>query len=80
MLRLAVAAVVLLAVGSAYRAVTHSDQLIVPREVIALASWRPSTDVLLETPGRDLLRATPTLGTSILGATVLDIRSTGDER
>jgi hypothetical protein len=37
-----------------------------PREVAALSAWRPMTDPLLETPGRELLRGGRPLGTSIL--------------
>ncbi len=31
-----------------------------------LVEWRAPSDVLLETPGRDILRATPRLGESYL--------------
>ena len=32
----------------------------------AIATWRAPTDVLLDTPGRDLLGAMPALGASVL--------------
>ena len=40
--------------------------LTVPREVVALSSWRPTTDVLLETSAKTLLRQTPQLSASLL--------------
>jgi hypothetical protein len=81
LLKLAVAVVVLFAVGLVSRGVIRSERLVVPRVVTVLATWRPSTDVFLETPGRDLLRSTPTLESSILSATsTFEARSTGDRR
>ena len=35
-----------------------------------LADWRAPSDVLLETPGREILRTTPRLGESYLHAPV----------
>lgn len=56
-----------------YRAAAgRAKPLELPREVAALSAWRPMTDVLLETPGRQLLR-----GGSPLGASILDVNSTG---
>jgi hypothetical protein len=80
-LRLLAAALVFFVVGSAYQAIVAQRRLTVPREVVALAAWRPATDMLLATPGSALLRASPTLGTSLLGALpVLDPSSGGDQR
>ena len=65
--RLAVAAALVLAAGFAYRAIgSRTTRLTVPSEVIALSSWRPATDVLLETPGSGLLRHVPQLGASLI--------------
>ena len=44
----------------------HQRRLTVPPDVVALVAWRPMTDALLETPGRELLRQPPPLGASIL--------------
>lgn len=55
-----------------YRAVNRVTPLELPREVAALSAWRPMTDVLLDTPGRHLLR-----GGAPLGASILDVNSTG---
>ena len=44
----------------------HRTPLVLPREVAALSTWRPMTDVLLNTPGRELLRDTSPLGRSII--------------
>jgi hypothetical protein len=76
--RLAIAAgLVLAAVGvySVLRALGGGPRLTVPREVAALSTWRPVTDVLLETPARDVLRHMPRLGSSLI-----DISITGDFR
>jgi len=70
-LRLAVAVTAIVLVGATYRLVARATRLTVPREVVALAAWRPATDVLLETPGSTLLRGVPRLGASILGETSL---------
>ncbi len=67
LLRLGAAAAVALAAGIGYHAYTlHQRRLTVPPEVVALVAWRPMTDALLETPGRELLRQPPPLGASIL--------------
>jgi hypothetical protein len=80
LLGLVAAGLVLLASGTAYRAIVARKRLTVPREVAALAAWRPATDVLLATPGSALLRSSPDLGLSLLGAMpVLDTRP-GDQR
>ena len=56
-----------------YRAaMARSEQLELPREVAALSMWRPMTDVLLDTPGRQLLR-----GGTPFGASILDINLDG---
>jgi hypothetical protein len=68
LVELVAATLVLLASGTLYRAVVARRPLAVPHEVVALAAWRPATDVLLATPGIALLRASPTLGVSLLGA------------
>ena len=81
LLRLLAATLVFLLVGSAYRVIVAHRRLTVPHEIVALAAWRPATDVFLVTPGSTLLRSSPTLGTSLLGAMpVLDNRSGGDQR
>jgi hypothetical protein len=75
LLRLSAAAVVIFALGTAYRAVVARDsKLTVPREVVALAAWRPATDVLLETPFNDFLRHTPKLGASLLDTSTGELR------
>lgn len=75
------AALVLLASGTAYRMLVPRPRLTVPSEIVALGAWRPATDVLLATPGRALLRSSPNLGSSLLGAMpVLDTPSGGDNR
>jgi len=69
--RLAAAAAVVTTLALGYRATTGRPKgLTLPTEVAALANWRPVTDVLLETPGRYLLRETPSLGASIISATI----------
>jgi len=74
--RLALAAVLVLAVGAVYRGLAaRPARITVPSEVIALSAWRPATDMLLETPGRDLLKAAPQLGASLL-----DTNTPGDFR
>jgi hypothetical protein len=68
--RLAIAAGLVLATGLAYRAIAaRAGRLTVPTEVIALSAWRPATDVLLETPGRSLLKHAPRLGASMIDIT-----------
>ena len=80
-LRLATAGVALVVAIATYDLVVERDSTLkVPSEVIALAAWRPATDVLLEMPN-DLLRAAPMFGTSILDSvSVLDSLSTGAHR
>jgi hypothetical protein len=80
LLGLLAAGLVLLASGTAYRTMVAHKRLTVPREIAALAAWRPATDVLLATPGSALLRSSPNLGLSLLGAMpVLEPRA-GDQR
>lgn len=74
--RLAIAAALVLAAVGVYRALSaRGSRLTVPSEVVALSAWHPATDVLLETPGKNLLRQTPQLGASLI-----DISITGDFR
>jgi hypothetical protein len=74
--RLAVAAGLVLAAGLTYHAIgVRAARLTVPREVIALSAWRPGTDVLLDTPGRNLLRHAPQLGASLI-----DVKLKGEFR
>ena len=74
--RFAIAAGLVLAAGFMYRAISaRASRLTVPREVIALSTWRPGTDVLLDTPGRNLLRHAPQLGASLI-----DVKLKGDFR
>jgi hypothetical protein len=65
---------VVAAVG-VYRALSAPPRLMVPSEVVALSAWRPTTDVLLQTSVRDLLRQSPQLGASLI-----DINIAGDLR
>jgi hypothetical protein len=66
LLRFAIAAGLVLAVGLAYRMATpRRERLTVPSEVVALLAWRPQSDALLETPVRNLLRQ-PQLGASLI--------------
>ena len=46
-----------------------SPRLVVPVEVRELSTWRPMTDLLLETPNAALLIQTPRLDESILPIT-----------
>ena len=64
----AVAASVLLvaSVGVTRRLTSRRAPLVVPAEVIALSTWQPMTDVLLDTPNRSLLSETPRLDASML--------------
>jgi len=65
--RLAIAAgLVLAAIGVYGVKSSRRARLTVPEEVIALSTWRPATDALLEIPGRSLLRQTPQLHKSVL--------------
>lgn len=62
--RFAIAAGLVVAAGVAYRvAAPARERLMVPSEVVALSSWRPASDALLEAPVRNLLRQ-PQLGAS----------------
>lgn len=76
--RLALAASLLVASVLGARAVFARPEpapLRLPREVAALSGWRPITDVLLETPGRRLLRdAAP------LDASIINVNITGELR
>lgn len=73
--RLAFAAALVVAVVLGYRSIAHSlrrEAMPLPREVLALSRWRAMTDVLLETPGRDLLR-----DTSPLAGSIINVNTTG---
>jgi hypothetical protein len=77
---LAAAALLLLVTDTARRAIDR-PRLTVPPEIVALAAWRPVTDVLLTMPGSALLRSSPSLGPSLLGAMpMLDTPAGGNER
>jgi hypothetical protein len=71
--RLAIAAGLLVAAVGVSALFARRPKLTVPTEVIALSTWRPATDVLLETSTRELLRHTPRLGASLI-----DISNTGE--
>ena len=74
--RFAIAAGLVLAAGLAYRgAATRRARLTVPSEVVALSAWRPASDVLLETPVKNLLSQAPQLGASMINTSI-----TGDFR
>lgn len=74
--RFAIAAGLVLVAGLTYRVIdARAARLTVPREVIALSAWRPGTDVLLDTPGRSLLRHAPQLG-----ASMIDVKLKGEFR
>ncbi len=63
--RLAVAAACLaLTIAAAAWLVIGSHPAVQPREqtTASLTSWKPATDFLLDTPGRDLLRQVPSFG------------------
>lgn len=64
-LRMALAAVPVLAVGVMFTLRTHRSTDVVPRE---LAAWSSPTAFLLETPGKQLLNQIPTLGEPLLHA------------
>lgn len=53
----------------------RAGRLTLPKEVAALSAWRPLTDVLLETPGRNLLRSA-----SPLGASIINVNTKGELR
>lgn len=63
---LAFAATVVLLGAATVQATLRPPRLVVPREVIALSSWRPPSDVLLDGPATSLLRHVPRLGESML--------------
>lgn len=66
MLRLAAAGLLIAASFATYRAVVAREgRLEVPSDVVSLGAWRPVTDALMP-PQTDLIRATPTLGASML--------------
>lgn len=68
--RLAIAAALVLVMTGVYQArLARRPRLTVPSEVIALSTWRPVTDALLETPGRGLLGEMPPLGASLINIT-----------
>ena len=78
--RLALAAALVVAAVLGARAVRSPPEpapapLRLPREVAALSTWRPITDVLLETPGRRLLR-----DASPLDASIINVNITGESR
>ena len=58
------ASLLLLVTDTARRAIVGRPRLTVPREIVALAAWRPATDMLLATPGSALLRSSPALARS----------------
>jgi len=72
--RLAVATALLLSAATAYR-LGHRERLTVPHDVLALSTWRPGSDVLLDAPVRTLLREPPRLGASLINT-----RLTGELR
>jgi hypothetical protein len=65
--RAAIAAALVFIAASAlvYRA-ARPQPLTVPAEVLALSTWRPLTDVLLETPNRQFLTDMPDLDATTL--------------
>ena len=71
----AVAAVVIAAVwlGSARSFSSHA----VTPTIAAIAAWRAPTDVLLRTPGSELLGAMPALGASVLDKMILSPTNRG---
>jgi hypothetical protein len=79
--RAVIAAALLLVVGSAliYKS-ARPQPLTVPAEVLALSSWRPMTDALLETSNRQLLREVPRLDASLLPAPPTDQQPEPDSR
>ena len=66
------ASVMLVCTTTIARIALRPPRLVVPSEVIALSSWRPMTDALLEGSQQTLLRETPRLGESILPVTPID--------
>ena len=71
---LAVAASVIIAAGvGVAEGMSARAQLVVPHEVQLLSSWRPMTDVLLETSGSGLLTQTSPLEASMLPWTPISV-------
>jgi hypothetical protein len=69
--RVAFAAAIIIAAAGVYRAVEgRRARLAIPADVLALASWRAPSDVLLETPATNLLRYAPQLGGSLIDTTI----------
>jgi hypothetical protein len=66
----AAAAVVIAAVWLA-NARSFSTHTVVTPTIAAIAAWRAPTDVLLRTPGSELLGAMPALSTSVLDKMIL---------
>jgi hypothetical protein len=64
-LRIALAAVPVLAIAVMFALRTHRSTNAVPRE---LAAWSSPTAFLLETPGKQLLNQTPRLGEPLVHA------------
>lgn len=64
-LRMALAAIPVLAIAVALAVRTHRSTDAVPRE---LAAWSSPTAFLLETPGKQLLNQTPRLGERLIQA------------
>jgi len=72
----AVAAVAVISVVGTNRLQSRArPQLAVPADVRELSNWRPATDVLLDTPGRALLRISPQLGASLITLPVIGASS-----
>ena len=67
--RLAIAAALVLAAGVTVR-FTRRDRLTVPNDVLALSSWRPASDALLDAPVRSLLAEAPRLGASVINVNI----------
>jgi hypothetical protein len=60
------AATLLIVAVLGYRAATSRPRLTLPREVAALSTWRPVTDVLLENSTGALLRSSSPLSESLI--------------
>lgn len=70
-MKLAFAAALVAAAVLGYRVTAErAGRLTLPKEVAALSAWRPLTDVLLETPSRNLLRSASPLGASIINVNI----------
>lgn len=61
-----VAAAAIAVIGIAGYWAMRPERLVVPREVVALSTWRPMTDVLLTTTTPNMLSDTPRLGASLI--------------